>query len=97
MGWTPESLDPGPLIVWSLAAWIGRSRPADRGPGLDVVDRRLVELVDDEAPFFVAGLKPRMSGSIREQDCGKFALLDAATDTELAKRLGSFHKSQSRR
>ena len=33
------------------------------------------------------GLKPRMSGSIREQDSGKFASLDAATDTELAERL----------
>ena len=29
-----------------------------------------------------------MSGSIREQDSGKFAWLDAATDTELAKRIG---------
>ena len=40
-----------------------------------------------------AGLKPGTSRSIREQDNRKFASFDAATDTELAKRFGWFHKS----
>ena len=44
-----------------------------------------------------AGLEPHMSGSMREQGSGKFTSLDAATDAELAERLGRFHKSQSKR
>ena len=44
-----------------------------------------------------AGLKPRVSLSIREPDSRTFASLDAATDTELARRFGRFHKSQRKR